>query len=122
MTKQPTRGADRVAFRISPELMERARAAVAAARRDPTEEDHIEELIEVILELTDRGLDFYYLEPLRRARAGTMALSATRLGLAAASRGIPPTVRRVITGFDEEQVLVIADFLDEILIRGGPAS
>ena len=106
-----------VAFQVSPELMQRAQEALATVRRDPADEDGVERLVEVVLELTDRGMDFYYLEPLRRARAGTMTTSAARLGIAAAGRGIPPIIRRVISSLDEEQVLAIAAFLDEILIQ-----
>ena len=106
-----------VAFQISPELMERAEEALAAVRRDPAREDNVEELIDVVLEMTDRGMDFYYLEPLRRAEAGAMTTSAARLGIAAAGRGIPAIIRRVVRSLDEEQILSIADFIDEILVR-----
>ena len=106
-----------VAFQISADLMARADAALAAVREDPAEEPNVEALLEVVLELTDRGMDFYYLEPLRRAGAGRMLTSAARLGIAAAGRGIPPIIRRVVSSLDEEQLLAIADFVDEILIR-----
>ena len=110
--------ADLVAFQISPELMAEAQEALAAVRQDPAHKPNVEALLDVVLELTDRGLDFYYLEPLRRARAGTMTTSAAKLGLAAAGRGIPPIIRRVIGSLDEDQILGIADFIDEILIPG----
>lgn len=108
-----------VAFRISSEFMERAQAALRGVREDPSDGDSVEALVEVILELTDRGMDFYYLEPLRRARAGAITTSAARLGIAAAGRGIPAVIRRVVSSLDEEQVLSIAGFVDEILIREG---
>ena len=106
-----------VAFQISPELMARAEAALAAVREEPAQGPAVEELVEVVLEMTDRGLDFYYLEPLRRAEAGAMTTSAARLGIAAAGRGIPAIIRRVVRSLDEEQILSIADFIDEILVR-----
>ena len=106
-----------VAFQIPAELMAQAEAALQAVRADPAAEESRGALVEIVLELTDRGMDFYYLEPLRRARVGAMATSATRLGIAAAGRGIPPIVRRVISSLDDEQVLGVADFVDEILIR-----
>ena len=110
--------ADLVAYQISPELMAEAQEALAAVREDPAEEANVETLLEVVLELTDRGMDFYYLEPLRRARVGTVTASAARLGIAAAGRSIPPIIRRVISSLDEEQLLSIVDFLDEILVPG----
>ncbi len=121
MKQAPEDSANLVAFRISPELMERAQAALQAVREDPSDEVRVETLVEVILELTDRGMDFYYLEPLRRAQTGPITTSAARLGLAAAARGIPAIIRRVVSSLDEEQVLSIAGFVDEILIREGEA-
>ena len=119
MTQSHDDTANLVAFRISPELMEQAQAALRAVREDPSDEDRLGALVEVILELTDRGMDFYYMEPLRRAQVGAITASAARLGLAAASRGIPAIIRRVVSSLDEEQVLSIAGFVDEILIREG---
>ena len=106
-----------VAFQISPELMARAEAALAAVREEPAQGPAVEELVEVVVEMTDRGMDFYYLEPLRRAEAGAMTTSAAKIGIAAAGRGIPAIIRRVVRSLDEEQILSIADFIDEILVR-----
>ena len=119
MSRARRRDAGLVAFRISPDVLARAEAALEAVREDPGEEAGRAALLGVVLELTERGMDFYYLEPLRRARAGTVVTSAARLGIAAAGRGIPPIVRRVVSSLDDEQLLAIADFVDEILIRGG---
>ena len=110
--------ANLVTFEISAELMAEARSAVAAVRRDPSHKPNVEALVEIVLELTDRGLDFYFLEPLRRARAGAMSTSTAKLGIAAAGRGIPPIIRRVISSLDEDQILAIADFIDQILVPG----
>ena len=117
MTSNSSGTSGRLAFRISPELLARAEAALEAVRGDPTHPPHVKELVAVILELTDTGLDYYFLEPLRRVRIGTVGMSTARLGIAAAGRSIPPIVRRVLTSMDEEQILEIADFLDELLIR-----
>lgn len=119
---RPQSKANLVAFEIPPELMARAQAALEAVRDDPEHRPHIKALVEVVLELTDRGMDFYYLEPLRRAEVGTMARSAARLGIATVGRGIPPVVRRVVSSLDGEQVLAIADFIDEILIQADGSS
>ena len=116
MTESP-----RIGFRISPELAARTESAVAGVRQDPADRDRVDELVEVVLEMTDVGLDYYYLEPLRRARVGAMATGAAKLGLATAERSIPPIVRRVLTGLDAEQILEIAEFIDDLLVRAPDA-
>lgn len=109
----------RIAFRISPELRARTEAALAAVREAPADRPRVEELVEVILELTEAGLDYYYLEPLRRADVGAMSTAAARLGVAAAGRSLPTIVRRVVLPLDEAQILSIAEFIDELLIPAG---
>lgn len=108
----------RVAFRISPELLERAETALQQVRENPTRPPHVDALVTVILELTDSGLDYYFLEPLRRIEAGAMSMASARLGIAAAGRGLPTIIRRVVASLDEQQILALADFLDELLVRG----
>lgn len=116
MTGDLAKNSNRVAFSISPGLMTRAEASLEALRRDPAHAPHVKELVAVVLELTESGLDYYFLEPLRRARVGAMGMTTARLGIATAGRAISPLVRRVMSSLDEEQILSIADFVDELLI------
>jgi hypothetical protein len=120
MTDKAASGSDRVGFRISPDLRARTEAALATVRADPADRARVEELVEVVLELTEVGLDYYYLEPLRRARVGAMGSTAARMGIATVGRGIPAIVRRVIVSLDEEQVLEIADFIADLLVPEVP--
>ncbi len=116
MTDDVAKTSNRVAFCISSELMKRAEASVQSLRRDPEDPSHVKELVAVVLELTENGLDYYFLEPLRCARVGAMGMTTARLGIATAGRAISPLVRRVMSSLDEEQILSIADFVDELLI------
>ncbi len=113
----PEDGGGRVAFSISAELRRRCEAVIDAIRQAEDPSDHLDELAEVVVDMTDCGLDFYFLHPLERAGAGRVAKTTTRVGLAAARRGLPAVIRRVMASFTDEQVLEIADFIDEILLR-----
>jgi hypothetical protein len=118
MISDHEKNSSRVAFRISPELMARAEATLQAVRQNPEHPPHVQDLVAVILELTENGLDYYFLEPLRRMRVGAMGMTTARLGIAAAGRSIQAIVRRVLSSLNEEQILSIAEFVDELLIRG----
>jgi hypothetical protein len=122
MTSDLAKNSNRVAFCVSPELMTRAEASLQALRRDPEHPSHVKELVAVVLELTENGLDYYFLEPLRRARVGAMGMAPARLGIATAGRAISPLVRRVMSSLDKEQILSIADFVDELLIPDSEGS
>lgn len=107
----------RVAFSISPELGERVEAVIEKLRSDSIPKAHVGELVEVVLEMTEVGLEYYYLRPLEVAGVGMMLRSSAKLGIAAAGKSTPMIVRTVVGGMSNDQLLKIANFLDEILIR-----
>jgi hypothetical protein len=120
MIDKAVEDSDRVGFRIPPELRARIEEALAAIREDPADRARVEDLVEIVLELTDFGLDYYYLEPLRRAGLGAMGMVPARMGIATVGRGFPPIVRRVLLSLDEEQILEIAGFIEDLLVPAAP--
>ena len=107
----------RVAFTISPDLRRRIEAVVAAIREADEPRGHLGDLTETVVEMTDTGLDFYFLHPLERIGAGRMARGTAKVGVAAARRGLPTVVRRVLATLSDDQLLDLVDYIDEILVR-----
>ena len=106
-----------MAFELAPELLAKTEAIIGKLRSADDQRAYSKELIEVILELTETGLGAYYLRPLEIAKVGFASRSAAKVGIAAASKGIPVIVRRVIGKMSGEQLLTVAEFVDGILIR-----
>lgn len=106
-----------VAFEIPGELCARAEAVVARLRTDPDKQRHVPELIDIILEMTDRGLHYYFLHPLEEAGVGAMTRGAVDLAIGTAGRTLPVVVRKTVKSLDDDQLLSIADFIDHMLIR-----
>ncbi len=109
--------ADRLAFEISPELRERVEATIEAVRGDPGDRAGVGDLISTIQELTETGLEYYFLLPLELAEVGGVSRSTARVGVAAARQGMPHVIRRVVGSMSEQELLAIVDFLDGMLIR-----
>lgn len=107
----------RVAFEIPGELRQRAETVAHDLRSDPDKQQHVAELVDVVLAMTDRGLYYYFLHPLEEAGVGAMTRGAVDLALGAAGRTLPMVVRKTIRSLNEEQLLSIADFIDHILVR-----
>lgn len=110
----------RVAFQISADLRRRAESVVETIRSDPDKKKHAPALVEVVLEMTDAGLHFYFLHPLERAGVGVVTRSAVDLAIGTAGRTLPMVVRKTIQSLNDEQILTIAEFLDEILVQESP--
>ena len=106
-----------VAFEIPGELSDRAETIVERLRRDPDKRQHVPELVDIIIEMTDKGLHYYFLHPLEEAGVGAMTRGAVELAIGTAGRTLPMVVRKTVKSLNDDQLVSIADFIDHMLIR-----
>lgn len=106
-----------VAFEIPGELRLRAEKIVARLRADPDKKQHAPELVEVVVDMTDRGLHYYFLHPLEEAQVGVMTRKAVEMALGTAGRTLPMVIRKTVKSLSNEQLASLADFIDHILIK-----
>lgn len=75
---------------------------------------HNEAFADLVAELVQAGMDWYFLRPLQRARVGFMAEQSAKLGLSGATRMINSASRGFILRMDLPQLRVVAGYLREI--------
>ena len=96
---------------IPDELRTRALYTVNELReRGKADKIAIDKLFELIVEMTDNGLDFFFLEPLRRLNASSML------------KGSKMVVHKVLKKLDDRSLAAILDFIEEIIHEPEPAS
>ncbi len=101
---------------ISNELRAKAEQTVTELRsRSKADKDAIEQLYNLIVELTENGLDFFFLEPLRRLRAGSMMMGMAKVGISSMLKGSKMVVHKVLKKLDDESLVSILDFIEEII-------
>lgn len=69
--------------------------------------DYSGELTELILELTDTGMDQYFLQPLRATKANFVVQQSATLGLAGVQKVTGTVVRNVLGRMDDRQLLSV---------------
>lgn len=74
-----------------------------------------DDLAEVVLELTETGLEYYFVKPVLAAKAGFMAQQSTKLGISAILKVMGPVVRRVIGGMDAAQLQSIGKHMRHLM-------
>lgn len=109
-----------VAFPVSSELHARVIEVVSALREAERASDRVSELVEVVVEMTDRGLGYYFLRPLELAGIGRISRATAKVGIASASKGIPLIVKRVLASASDEELLALADFVEGLLVEVSP--
>lgn len=102
-------------FHHSEELRTRTLAvpdALEAAEDATTERG---DLADVVLDLTEAGLDYYFIKPVVAAKAGFMAQQSTKLGISAMLKVMGPVTRRVLGGMNADQLLVVGQHIRHLM-------
>jgi hypothetical protein len=98
-------------FHHSRQLRTRTDAVLAAIDRDEEPASHAEKLAAVVVELTEAGLNSFFVEPLKAAKVGFLLEQTATYGISSALMVVSPVLRNVISRMDGEQVLVVAAHL-----------
>ncbi len=80
---------------------------------DPTRE--CAALADLVLELTETGLAYYFVKPVEAAQVGFVAAQSTKLGIASILRVMGPVTRRVLGGMDAKQLRTVSAHLRHLM-------
>lgn len=83
-------------------------AVLTALEEADNPEDHRNALADLVAELTESGMDYYYLRALKLANAGYVAQQSARMGISGAVTMISSVSRRFIVRMDKAQLLTVA--------------
>ncbi len=102
-------------FYHSAELRDKTLAVVRSIERasDPTR--YRKALADVVMELTDSGLHYYFLRPLDLARANFVIKQSAHLGIASVMRIMGPVVHNIIGMMDKQQLLSICGHIRALM-------
>jgi hypothetical protein len=101
---------------IPDELRTRALYTVNELReRGKADKEAIDKLYSLIIDLTENGLDFFFLEPLRRLKAGNMLMSMAKMGINSMFKGSKMVIHKVLKKLDDRSLASILDFIEEII-------
>jgi hypothetical protein len=104
----PSMAKPSVRFFCSAGLRKRTDTVLARMDRDDDATQHASALSRVVVELTEAGLDYYFLRPLREAKFGFVARQTGNLGMSGALRVMSPVIGRILGGADTEQLRGVA--------------
>ena len=97
-----------VRFFHSAALRKRTDAVLARIERDEDATQHASALSSVVVELTEAGLDYYFLRPLQESKFGFVTRQTANLGMAGTLRVMSPIIGRILAGADTPQLRGVA--------------
>lgn len=102
-------------FYHSAALRTRTNEVLALIERDGDAARHADQLANVVVELTDAGLMYFFSEPLKAAKVGFLLEQSASFGLSSALAMMSPVIRNVICRMDEPQLREVASHLRQFV-------
>jgi hypothetical protein len=103
-------------FYHSPALRKKTLAVLAALEKAPDPTDHRNALADVVVELTNSGLDYCFMRPLGLAKVGFLVQQSANLGLAGAQQVMGSVIRNIIGRMDRSQLLSVCASIREMML------
>lgn len=91
-------------FHLSDALQAKTLAVLDALEQSPEPTEHRDALADIVVELTNAGLDAYFMQPLKRAKAGFVTERSASLGMAGARRVMGSIIGSIIGRMNEPQL------------------
>ncbi|WP_157691789.1 hypothetical protein [Noviherbaspirillum autotrophicum] len=95
-------------FYYSKALQKKAYTVLDALEREPDHPKHSKAVADLVSELIEAGMDYYFLRALKLAKVGFIAEQSARLGVSAAVKLISSLSQKYIVDMEKNQLLVIA--------------
>jgi hypothetical protein len=67
------------------------------------------------VELTDSGMEYYFLRPLKLAKAGFFVEQSANLGMSATTVVLAGVIRSMIGGMDGPQLLTVCKYIRQLM-------
>jgi hypothetical protein len=102
-------------FYFSKSLRAKTLAVLATLEKAKDGKQHRDALADVIVELTDSGMEYYFLRPLKLAKAGFFTEQSANLGMAVATRALASVTRNIVGRMDNPQLLFVCGYVRQLM-------
>jgi len=101
-------------FYHSRALREKTHAVLEALEAAPGHPRHGDALADLVTELIEAGMDYYFMRALKQAKVGFVTEQSARMGMSGAVKLIASVNRKFIVRMDRDQLLVVARHIREL--------
>lgn len=107
----------RIAFPISEDLREQVADIIERFRTEGKTPQHVSDLTEIVIQLTETGSEYLFIDSLKHAGVGELQLKAVHLALHTARKAIGVVGRQVLKAMAEDKLVRLMDFLEAIVLE-----
>lgn len=102
-------------FYHSESLRTRTLGVLDQIRKAKDKTQHRDALAEIVVELTDSGMEYFFLRPLKIAKAGFLVEQSANLGMAATTRVLASVIRNIIGRMDNAQLMSVSGSIRQLM-------
>ena len=102
-------------FYHSESLRTKTLAVLATLEKAKDRTKYRDALADVIVQLTDSGMEYYFLRPLKLAKVGFFVQQSANLGMSATTGVLASVMRNIIGGMDGPQLLAVCSHIRQLM-------
>ena len=72
-------------------------------------------LSDLIVELTESGMDYYFLRPLKLAKVGFVVEQSANVGMSGVMRLLSTVIHNIISRMDKTQLLIVCSYIRQLM-------
>ncbi len=119
-TKQsvkPTLSPDKpfIRFYYSESLRAKTLVVLTTVEQAQDSTRHRDALSDIVLELTDSGIEYFFMRPLKLVQVGFVTEQSARLGMETVKRVMTPVIRNIIGHMDKQQLLAVCSYIRQLM-------
>jgi len=117
LKKAPPKGAEKpfLRFHHTQALRAKTLAVLAAVEGAESASDSAAQLTDLVLELTDAGMDQFFLQSLKATKANFVVQQTAAVGLAGVHKLMGTVIRNILGRMDDRQLLVVCGSIRQFM-------
>lgn len=103
-------------FYHSESLRKKTLSVLDALEQAEDATEHRDELANVVVELTNSGMDYYFMKPLKLTKAGFIVQQSANMGMAGTQQVMGSVIRNIIGSMDAPQLLSVCGSIRRLML------
>jgi hypothetical protein len=102
-------------FPISEDLRFRSQDLIDEIRSSEDKKSLAMDFVDLVEEIAIVGLDYFFMQPVRTLRLGSLTQGAVSLAINTGRKGVMNVARRIVKGLKDDQLLELCDFVESVM-------
>ncbi len=104
-------------FPVADELQHRIEDIVKEIRATNNKRQFALKAFQIVSDLSDVGLDYFFIQSLKRAKFGPIKIMAVENALKIGKKAVLTITKKIMKNMNDEQLAVVADLFEECLVQ-----